>query len=142
LLELSQMVATASGCKVPPWKAIVGENTFAHESGIHAHGVLQNPVTYEPFAPEEVGWERRLVVGKHSGRHLVSNLLQQQGISLNTDETQSILDAVRQQSVQNKRSLDLQELINLVSSHQMQGTNNFSPAPLPLCSSAAYLHEP
>ncbi|BAY20522.1 homocitrate synthase [Calothrix sp. NIES-2100] len=118
LLELSRMVATASGCQVPPWKAIVGENTFAHESGIHAHGVLQNPVTYEPFAPEEVGWERRLVVGKHSGRHLVAKLLQQQGINLNPDETQSILDAVRQQSVENKRSLDIQELLSLVSSQR------------------------
>lgn len=114
LLELSRLVASASGCSVPPWKAIVGDNTFAHESGIHAHGVLQNPITYEPFAPEEVGWERRLVLGKHSGRHLVSNLLQQHGISLNSEETKSILDAVRQQSVQKKRSLTTQELLNLV----------------------------
>ncbi len=74
---------------------------------------MQNPVTYEPFAPEEVGWERRLVVGKHSGRHLVANLLQQQGIDLNPDQTQSILDAVRQHSAENKRSLDIQELLSL-----------------------------
>lgn len=114
LLELSRLVASASGSSVPPWKAIVGDNTFAHESGIHAHGVLQNPITYEPFAPEEVGWERRLVLGKHSGRHLISNLLQQHGISLNSEETKSILDAVRQQSVQKKRSLTTQELLNLV----------------------------
>ncbi|MBW4569734.1 MAG: homocitrate synthase [Tolypothrix carrinoi HA7290-LM1] len=114
LLELSRLVASASGCSVPPWKAIVGDNTFAHESGIHAHGVIQNPITYEPFAPEEVGWERRLVLGKHSGRHLVSNLLQQHGISLNSEETKSVLDAVRQQSVQKKRSLTTQELLNLV----------------------------
>jgi homocitrate synthase NifV len=114
LLELSRLVASASGSSVPPWKAIVGDNTFAHESGIHAHGVLQNPMTYEPFAPEEVGWERRLVLGKHSGRHLVSNLLQQHGISLNSEETKSILDAVRQQSVQKKRSLTTEELLNLV----------------------------
>ncbi|MBW4643519.1 MAG: homocitrate synthase [Goleter apudmare HA4340-LM2] len=114
LLELSHLVASASGCSVPPWKAIVGENTFAHESGIHAHGVLQNPVTYEPFAPEEVGWERRLVLGKHSGRHLVSNVLEQHGIFLNSQETQSVLDAVRQQSVQKKRSLTTEELLNLV----------------------------
>lgn len=114
LLELSRLVASASGCNVPPWKAIVGDNTFAHESGIHAHGVIQNPITYEPFAPEEVGWERRLVLGKHSGRHLVSNLLQQHGISLNSEETKSVLDAVRQQSVQKKRSLTTQELLNLV----------------------------
>jgi homocitrate synthase NifV len=113
LLELSRMVSEASGCSVPPWKAIVGANTFAHEAGIHAHGVLQNPVTYEPFAPEEVGWERRLVVGKHSGRHLVSELLQQHGINLNSEETQSVLDAVRKHSVQKKGSLTTQELLTL-----------------------------
>lgn len=114
LLELSQMVAMASGSAVPPWKAVVGENTFAHESGIHAAGVLKNPTTYEPFAPEEVGWERRLVVGKHSGRHLVSNLLQQHGVTLETEETQSLLEAVRNLSVQVKRSLTMEELLSLV----------------------------
>jgi homocitrate synthase NifV len=114
LLELSQLVAMASGCAVPPWKAVVGENTFAHESGIHAAGVLKNPVTYEPFAPEEVGWERRLVVGKHSGKHLVSNLLQQHGITLETEETQCVLEAVRNLSVQVKRSLTIEELLSLV----------------------------
>lgn len=114
LLELSRLVAAASGCTVPPWKAIVGENTFAHESGIHTHGVLQNPTTYEPFAPEEVGWERRLVVGKHSGRHLLMDLLKQHGIFLNREETQAVLDAVRYESIQKKRSLTTQELLNLV----------------------------
>jgi len=119
LRELSQFVATASGCAVPPWKAIVGENTFAHESGIHAHGVLQNPVTYEPFAPEEVGRERRLVVGKHSGRHLLSNLLQQNGVNLTLEETQSVLDAVRAMSVKCKRSLTVEELLNLVTNRRV-----------------------
>ncbi|MDJ0618619.1 MAG: homocitrate synthase [Calothrix sp. MO_192.B10] len=114
LLELSRLVAAASGCNVPPWKAIVGDNTFAHESGIHAHGILKNPTTYEPFAPEEVGWERRLVVGKHSGRHLLSNLLQKHGIVLNQQETQAVLEAVRNESVRKKRSLTTQELLNLV----------------------------
>jgi homocitrate synthase NifV len=114
LLELSQLVASASNCTLPPWKAVVGENTFAHESGIHAAGVLKNPVTYEPFAPEEVGCERRLVVGKHSGRHLLSNLLQQYGVTLEQDETQSVLEAVRNLSVQVKRSLTVEELLSLV----------------------------
>jgi len=114
LLEISQLVATASGYGLPPWKAIVGENTFAHESGIHAHGVLQNPHTYEPFAPEEIGRERRLVVGKHSGRHLLSNVLQQHGIILNSEKTQSVLNAVRQESIEKKRSLTTQELLSLV----------------------------
>ncbi|MBR8838318.1 MAG: homocitrate synthase [Stigonema ocellatum SAG 48.90 = DSM 106950] len=114
LLELSRLVAKAANYSVPPWKAIVGENTFAHESGIHAHGVLQNPVTYEPFAPEDVGWERRLVLGKHSGRHLVFSVLQQHGITLSQPEIQSVLDAVRHQSVKIKRSLTVEELLNLV----------------------------
>jgi homocitrate synthase NifV len=112
--RLSQLVAKASGSMIPPWKAIVGENTFTHESGIHAHGVLKNPGTYEPFAPEEVGWTRKLVVGKHSGRHLLLNVLQQHGIDLDPDETQSILDTVRNLSVQNKRSLTIEELLSLV----------------------------
>ncbi|MBD2439656.1 homocitrate synthase [Nostoc sp. FACHB-110] len=118
LLEISQLVATASGYHVPPWKAIVGENTFAHESGIHAHGVLQNPKTYEPFSPEEIGQERRLVVGKHSGRHLLSNVLQQHGILLNPEDTQSVLNAVRQESMQKKRSLTTQELLYLAKIQQ------------------------
>jgi homocitrate synthase NifV len=114
LLELSRLVARASHCPVPPWKAIVGENAFAHESGIHAHGILQNPATYEPFAPEDVGWERRFVVGKHSGRHLVLSVLQQQGIILNSEEIQSVLEAVRRQAVEIKRSLTVEELLSLV----------------------------
>ena len=118
LLELSQLVAAASGANVAPWKAIVGENTFAHESGIHAHGVMQNPITYEPFAPEEVGWERRLVVGKHSGRHLLNSLLEHYGIFLNAVETQSVLDAVRHQSILKKRSLTIEELLHLVENQR------------------------
>jgi homocitrate synthase NifV len=114
LLELSRLVARASNCSVPPWKAIVGENAFAHESGIHAHGILQNPITYEPFAPEEVGWERRLVVGKHSGRHLLWSVLQQQDIFLNPEETEAVLAAVRHQSVKMKRSLTNEELLSLI----------------------------
>ncbi|WP_013323674.1 homocitrate synthase [Gloeothece verrucosa] len=117
LRELSQLVAAASGHPVAPWKAIVGKNVFAHESGIHVHGVLQNPATYEPFAPEEVGIQRQLVVGKHSGRHTVSSLLQQHGITLTKEETQSVLDRVRNLSVEVKRGLTVEELLNLVSTH-------------------------
>lgn len=123
LLEISRLVATASGYGVPPWKAIVGENTFAHESGIHAHGVLQNPSTYEPFAPEEVGWERRLVIGKHSGRHLLSNLLEQNDILLNNEEIQSVLETVRQESVKKKRSLTTQELLQIAQLEQHSHAN-------------------
>ncbi|MGK7954170.1 MAG: homocitrate synthase [Crocosphaera sp.] len=119
LRELSQLVIEASGIALPPWKAIVGDNIFAHESGIHAHGVLQNPQTYEPFSPDEVGWKRRLVVGKHSGRHLLTNLLSQHGIRLNHEESQVVLDSVRHLSVQMKRSLTVEELLDVVSNRSM-----------------------
>ncbi len=119
LRELSQLVIEASGIALPPWKAIVGENVFAHESGIHAHGVLENPQTYEPFSPDEVGWKRRLVVGKHSGRHLLTNLLSQHGIRLNHEESQVVLDSVRHLSVQMKRSLTVEELLDVVSNRSL-----------------------
>ena len=115
--EISEFVVAASGCDVPPWKAIVGKNAFAHESGIHGHGVLHNPATYEPFTPEEVGRERRLVIGKHSGKHLVTNFLQQYDISLSLEETRSLVDAVRDLSVELKRSLTPDELLNLIPNH-------------------------
>ncbi len=112
--EISEFIAQASGCDVPPWKAIVGKNAFTHESGIHGHGVLTNPATYEPFNPEEVGAERRLVIGKHTGKHLVNNLLQQYGITLGLEEMGSLVDAVRDLSVKLKRSLTPEEVINLI----------------------------
>ncbi len=118
LLELSRLVAQASNCPVPPWKAIVGENTFAHESGIHAHGILHDPNTYEPFSPEEVGWQRRLVVGKHSGRHLIQSVLDRYGIILNPQDSASVLAAVRSWSTQAKRSLTDDELLSLIRAQQ------------------------
>ncbi len=117
LLELSRFVAKTVNCAVPPWKAIVGDNTFAHESGIHAHGVLQNPSTYEPFDPSEVGRQRSLVVGKHSGRHLINQVLSTQGIHLDTDRSQSVLATVRDRATTLKRSLTVDELLSVVASH-------------------------
>ena len=122
LLELSRFVAKAVKCPVPPWKAVVGANTFAHESGIHAHGVLHNPSTYEPFAPEEVGWQRRFVVGKHSGRHLLNQILQNYGIQLDANNSQLLLNAVRDLSTQLKRSLTVDELLTLVTNENISVT--------------------
>jgi homocitrate synthase NifV len=114
-LELSRFVAKAVNCPVPPWKAIVGENTFAHESGIHTHGILKNPSTYEPFDPSEVGRQRRLVVGKHSGRNLLNQILHDHGVDLDANHSQTLLNAVRDQSTQLKRSLTVDELLALAT---------------------------
>jgi len=117
-LALSQFIAQTVNCPVSPWKAVVGGNAFAHESGIHAHGVLQNPMTYEPFDPQTVGWERSFVIGKHSGRHLLNQILHNQGLTLDPSKDRSVLNAVRNQATQLKRSLTVDELLNLVAIEQ------------------------
>ncbi|MGD1900178.1 MAG: homocitrate synthase, partial [Phormidesmis sp.] len=115
LRELSRSVGKAVNCPVPPWKAIVGNNAFAHESGIHAHGVLHDPSTYEPFDPQVIGQQRSLVVGKHSGRHLLNQVFQDSGISSDAVNSQSVLDAVRDRATHLKRSLTVDELLDLVA---------------------------
>ena len=83
----SRLVATLTGVNVQPFKAIVGANAFAHESGIHQHGMLQNASTYEIMRPEDVGVEKTsLVLGKHSGRHAFQDRLNQLGYSISGAE--------------------------------------------------------
>ena len=65
---------------MPPNKAIVGENAFAHEAGIHVHGVLQKAETYEPIKPEMVGHTRRIVMGKHTGARAIRSKLDEYDI--------------------------------------------------------------
>ncbi len=79
LYEVSRLVARKFGIQLPPNKPVVGDNAFAHEAGIHVHGVLNNPLTYEPIPPEAVGARRRIVLGRHSGRHAVEYVLKHLG---------------------------------------------------------------
>ena len=74
--QVSKMVERITGFPIAYNKAIVGRNAFAHESGIHVHGVMANSLTYEPFKPELVGVERHIVIGKHSGEHSVRGRLE------------------------------------------------------------------
>ena len=82
LTELSNLVSKLTGIKTQPNKAIVGENSFAHESGIHAHGVLAHALTYEPIAPEIVGQKRKIILGKHTGAHAIKAKLKELGIEV------------------------------------------------------------
>lgn len=68
LKEICDYVQDVSGVKLQRHKPVVGENAFAHESGVHVDGVLKDPRTYEPFSPQSVGQERSICLGKHSGR--------------------------------------------------------------------------
>jgi isopropylmalate/homocitrate/citramalate synthase len=71
ITEASRCLSKATGIPIPINHPIVGGNAFTHESGIHTHGILRNPKTYESFPPELVGNSRRLTVGKHSGRSII-----------------------------------------------------------------------
>lgn len=83
----SQLLTRITGVKVQPNKAIVGENAFAHEAGIHQHGVLNNKETYEIMTPESIGLNKnKLVLGKHSGRHAFKDKIESMGYKLNTEE--------------------------------------------------------
>ncbi len=87
LYPTSRLVSSITGMHVPRNKAVVGENAFAHESGIHQDGMLKHASTYEIMRPEEVGISRsNLVLGKHSGRHAFRERVQQLGFSLAEEE--------------------------------------------------------
>jgi 2-isopropylmalate synthase len=87
LARTSRLVSLLTGYQVQRNKAIVGENAFAHESGIHQHGVLQDRLTYEIIEAEDIGVEGgRIVLGKHSGRHAFAKTLEEMGFQLGGEE--------------------------------------------------------
>ncbi|MGH2732118.1 MAG: 2-isopropylmalate synthase [Actinomycetota bacterium] len=89
IVPTSRLVSMLTGYPVQPNKAIVGINAFAHEAGIHAHGVLLERTTYEIMDATSVGWEsNRIVLGKHSGRHAFAKTLADLGFELSNDHLQ------------------------------------------------------
>jgi len=87
IYSTSRMLSSVTGVGVPPNKAVVGANAFAHEAGIHQDGILKNPLTYEIILPEKVGVPaRRLVLGKHSGRNALRSRLDELGYSTTIEE--------------------------------------------------------
>ncbi len=110
---ISRYVGKASSRPVPDWKAVVGQSVFAHESGLHADGVLKHPANYEGFQPEEVGLSRKLVLGKHSGRHALLFRLRQLGIDGSLLDLNRLLDQVRTLAQGNKRPVTDDELFSL-----------------------------
>lgn len=107
LAETSGLVERLTGIPVPPNKAIVGENAFAHVSGIHAHGVLEFPGTYEPISPELVGHHRRLALGKLTGRHSVQKQLRSIGVRATKAQLTEITKRVKDLGDKGKRVTDV-----------------------------------
>ncbi len=97
LTQIANFIGKATGYVVPPNKAIVGGYAFAHESGIHTHGVLSDPMTYEPYPPEFVGNTRRLTIGKQSGKALIRHEIEKlTGKAPDNDAMRRVLNKVKQ----------------------------------------------
>lgn len=124
--EISEYVSQASGRFLPSWKAIVGDNMFKHESGIHADGAIKNPKNYEAFDPSIVGLERQIVIGKHSGKAAIINKFKEYGIELASEEADKILEIVRATSVRLKRSLFDKELALIYKEYKLQKENEIN----------------
>ena len=108
--EIGEYVAAAAGRTIPVWKSVIGTNMFAHESGIHADGVIKNPKTYEVFSPDEVGLERQIVVGKHSGSRSIELKFHEWGMDIPKDVANALLPRVRKMAIEVKRPLFDKEL--------------------------------
>jgi len=121
----SQLLAQTLGFGVQPNKAVVGLNAFAHEAGIHQHGVLSNPLCYEIMTPESVGiTSDRIVLGKHSGRHALVYRFKELSLNVQTEEVEELYTKFTQLADRKKKVYD-QDLIAMVASHR--GTTGASP---------------
>ncbi len=126
---MAEYVAGASQRAIPIWKAIIGTNVFAHESGIHADGILKNPANYEAFSPEAVGLERQMIIGKHSGSNAIMHKFNAEfGIELDHETANKILERVRTTAVELKRPLFDKELM-LLYKEITGATEEWSEAP-------------
>ncbi len=108
IVETSHLVEKLTGVRMPPTMPIVGENAFAHESGIHTHGVLVRSDTFEPgvMTPEMVGHRRRIVLGKHAGKHAVKQSLECAGLHPTDAQLNDVLKRVKDIGDKGKRVTD------------------------------------
>jgi len=114
LYETSRFISNTMGIIVQPNKAIIGENAFGHESGIHTHGIINNPLTYEPISPDLVGRKRWLQAGKHAGAHGIKAMLESFGIKPTEKELYDIVE--KQKNLADKgKSITTAELLSITS---------------------------
>jgi (R)-citramalate synthase len=111
LYGTSQLVQRLTGVHVQPNKAIVGDNAFTHESGIHTQGVLANPLTYEPIAPELVGGRRRIAAGKHSGSNAIRADLANMGLKPTDEQFREIFQRIKELGDKGKTVMDADVLV-------------------------------
>jgi len=121
LYPTSQLLSEIIGFDVQPNKAIVGRNAFAHEAGIHQHGMISHPLCYEIMTPESVGVPaNKLVLGKHSGRHALALRYEELGYTLQPAELDAAYRCFSTLADRKKRIYD-QDLIALVPAAARSG---------------------
>jgi len=113
LTSLSRIVQSYSSVIMPNNKAVVGENAFAHESGIHVAAVLEEPRTYELYSPEMVGGNRKIIIGKHTGAKALKYITKKMGYELERDEICLLAEKVKRCS-EFKRPVTCNELRELI----------------------------
>ena len=114
LYRSSRLLSAITGIPVQPNKAVVGENAFAHEAGIHQHGVLMNRATYEIMQPQDIGLPtNRLVLGKHSGRHAFRKALEDQGVRLDDQALDHVFKRFKVLA-DRKKQVALEDILALV----------------------------
>lgn len=122
LYPTSQLLSSIISFGVQPNKAIVGRNAFAHEAGIHQHGVLSNPLCYEIMTPESVGVPKtEIVLGKHSGKHALVARYNELGFELNHEELSHVYTAFTALADKKKNIYD-QDLVLLIQTTQAAAT--------------------
>jgi len=120
LYHTSKLLTLITGVAVQPNKAVVGENAFAHESGVHQDGMLKNSMTYEIMTPESVGWtQSKLVLGKHSGRHAIRARLKELGYELPEAELEKAFEAFKALADKKKEIFDDDLEVILSEQHNM-----------------------
>ncbi len=127
IFKTSRLVSNLTGIEVQRNKAVVGMNAFAHEAGIHQHGILQNKRTYEIMKPEEVGWTGdNLVIGKHSGKHAVTALLEEEGFQLDQNLISQITARIKELADKEK-SVEREDVIAIARdiTHQLSEEEQF-----------------
>jgi 2-isopropylmalate synthase len=126
IYRTSKLLQSITGVNVQPNKAIVGANAFAHEAGIHQHGVLQTPLTYEIMTPESVGVPKsQLVLGKHSGRHAFKKRLEELGVELAEEDLNKAFGRFKDLCDRKKEVFD-EDLLALVEDELLTSNQGYS----------------
>lgn len=131
LSSVAQKLYRILGWREAPHKAVIGDNAFVHESGLHADGIVRDPSTYEAYLPERVGQSRRFVFGKHSGRSSIRHILGTRGIPYDEQLGAQLL-AVAKQFGEAKHPLDEEALVQLaLEKARIEAiSTNFPAAPI------------